>query len=101
MNIIEDNNNQSPEEFYTTLKERLDAVYEFPDNYLFKFIIPNDHSKMTDIYKVFDGIHNTTTTHESKNGKYVSVNLQAFVLDADQVVKVYKEVSKIEGVLML
>lgn len=101
MNILEDNEYNSPEEFYATLKERLDGVYNFPADYLFKFIIPNDHSKLTDIYKVFDGIHYTTANKDSKTGKYVSVNLNAFVLDSDQVIKIYKEVSKIKGVIML
>lgn len=101
MNILEQNEYSSPEEFYEVLKTRLEATHDFPEKYLFKFIIPNDHSKLTDIFKSFDGTEYSTTNKESKNGKYISVNINAFVLDANQVVKIYKEIGKIEGVLML
>ena len=38
---------------------------------------------------------------ESKNGKYTSVTVVIYVIDADQVIHFYKEVGKIEGVIML
>lgn len=101
MNILEQNNYKSPDEFYQVLKERLEATHDFPEKYLFKFIIPNDHPKLLEIYRIFDGLEYTTHNRDSKNGKYVAVNLNAFVLDADQVVAIYRKVEKIEGVLML
>lgn len=101
MNILEQNQHNSPEEFYASLKEKLEETHNFPEEYLFKFIIPNDSAKLTEIYKVFDGLQHTLSNRDSKNGKYVSVSVNAFVLDADQVVKIYQEVSVIEGVMML
>lgn len=99
--IIENNKDQTPEEFYASLKEKLTDTHDFPEDYLFKFIVENNQSKFTEIYKIFDGIQHTISNRDSKNGKYTSLNFNAFVLDADQVVKIYKEVAKIEGVLML
>jgi putative lipoic acid-binding regulatory protein len=61
----------------------------------------NDKEKLTEIYKVFDGTKNTFSTRESSNGKYISCSIQCFVLDAEQVIRLYKEVAKIEGVIML
>jgi putative lipoic acid-binding regulatory protein len=58
-------------------------------------------AKLTEIYKVFDGIKFTLGNRESKNGKYTACNINAFVLDANQVVNIYKEVAKIEGVILL
>ena len=101
MNILEQNQNTSPEEFYESLKEKLEATHNFPEDYLFKFIIANDTSKLTEIYKVFDGIQHTLSNRDSKNRKYVSVNVNAFVLDAEQVVQIYQKVAKIVGVMML
>ena len=43
----------------------------------------------------------TLSTKDSKNGKYTSMNVNAFVLDADQVISIYQKVAKIEGVMML
>ncbi|MEN2436685.1 DUF493 domain-containing protein [Weeksellaceae bacterium A-14] len=101
MNILEHNQNADPEEFYSSLKEKLDATHDFPEDYLFKFIVNSDPAKLTEIYKVFDGIKTTITNRDSKNGKYTSLNVNAFVLDSDQVIRIYKEVGKIEGVIML
>ena len=94
-------NEKDPEEFYTSLKDKLEDTHNFPEDYLYKFIVNNEESKMTEIYRVFDDIKFTLSTRDSKNGKYVSLSINAFVLDADQVIKIYKEVGKIDGVMML
>lgn len=88
-------------EFYASLKTNLEKNHNFPEDYLYKFIINNNSEKLTEIYKVFDGTKNTFTTRESSNGKYISCSIQCFVLDADHVIKLYREVAKIEGVIML
>lgn len=99
-NIIE-SNHANPEEFYQSLKEKLEEQHNFPEEYLFKFIIPNDSEKITEIIKVFDNLKYTLSNRESANGKYTSVSLKCFVLDADHVIKIYKKVAEIEGVMML
>lgn len=101
LNIIGEEGEKNPEEFYASLKEKLEATHNFPEDYLYKFIITNDESKHTEIFRVFDDIKFTLQTRDSKNGKYTSISINAFVLDADQVIKIYKEVGKISGVIML
>ena len=96
-----DDMQKKTEEFYISLKEKLEATHDFPEDYLFKFIVTNDESKITEIYRVFDDVKFTLTNRDSKNGKYTAITLNAFVLDADQVIKIYKEVGKIPGVMML
>lgn len=88
-------------EFYASLKINLEKNHDFPEDYLYKFIILNDSEKLTEIYRAFDGTKNTFTTRESSNGKYISCTIQCFVLDADHVIRLYREVAKIEGVIML
>lgn len=101
MDILQGSPNANPDEFYVSLKEKLENYYDFPDDYLFKFIVPTDQSKLTEIYQVFDGIKFTLSNRESKNGNYTACTINAFVLDADQVIRIYKEVGKIEGVVLL
>ena len=101
MEILQGNENKNPDEFYKSLKEKLENNHDFPEDYLFKFIIPTDEAKLTEIYKVFDGIKFTLGNRESKNGKYTACNINAFVLDADQVVRIYQEVAIIENVILL
>lgn len=91
----------SKEEFYKSLKSKLEKNHHFPEDYLFKFIIPNDNEKLSEIYQVFDKLKYTISTRESKNGKYIATSLLVFVLDANQVVDLYQEVAKIEDIIML
>lgn len=98
---LENQNYKDPEEFYTSLKEKLEDAHNFPEDYLFKFIVSSDESKHTEIFRVFDDVKYTLSSRDSKKGKYTALNINAFVLDADHVIRLYKEVGKIEGVMML
>lgn len=99
--VQNDKSKQTPEEFYRSLKEKLDNNHNFPEDYLFKFIFPNDHSKMMKLYQVFDELKYSITTRESKNGKYISASILAFVLDGNQVTEIYQKAAVIEGIIML
>ncbi len=101
VNIVDNQENLNPDDFYKSLQEKLEAHHNFPEDYLFKFIVTNEDSKHTEIYRVFDGIKFTLNTRESKNGKYTSITISAFVLDAEQVIRIYKQVGQIQGVMML
>ncbi|MGS0747325.1 DUF493 family protein [Halpernia sp. GG3] len=101
MNTIGQNQNDDQTAFYASLKEKLEQTHDFPEDYLYKFIVTNDQAKLTEIYRVFDGTNFTMTNRDSKNGKYTAISINAFVLDADQVIKIYKEVGVIDGVMML
>ena len=92
---------QTQEEFYSSLEEKLNNNHNFPEDYLFKFIFPNNHSKMMHLYQIFDELKYSITTRESKNGKYISASVLAFVLDANQVTDIYKKSGVIEGMIML
>lgn len=100
-NIIENQDHKSPEDFYSSLKEKLEATHNFPEDYQFKFIVLNEERKITEIYRVFDDMKFTLTTRDSKNAKYTSLSIMAFVLDAEQVISIYKKVGEIEGVMSL
>ena len=96
-----DASGQNQDEFYESLKTKLEENHNFPEDCLYKFIFPNDNLKLTELYQIFDKIKYTISTRESKNGKYIAASMTAFVMDANQVVDLYKKVAKIEGVVML
>jgi len=98
--IIE-NKHTNPEDFYRSLKEKLEEQHNFPEEYLFKFIVISDAEKVTEILRVFDNLKYTLSNKESSTGRYTSVSIDCFVLDADQVISIYKKVAEIEGVMML
>ena len=55
--------------FIKNFKEKLTEMYQFPTEYLFKFIIPNDQEKQAEIFRVFDGLKHTITERDSKKRK--------------------------------
>jgi len=88
-------------EFYDNFCNKLEEVHDFPTNYVFKFIIRNKLEFLTEIYRIFDDKCNSFSTKESSNGKYISCTVSSFVLDANQIICLYKEISKIDEVIML
>lgn len=88
------------EDFYSNLKQKLEDQHNFPQPYLFKFIIPADNHKLALVEALF-GEEAQVTTRQSSTNKYVSISAKEVMLSADAVIKVYKKAEKIEGIISL
>jgi hypothetical protein len=95
------NKEKNPEDFYNKLRKQLEEVHTWPTTYLFKFIIPADLEKFAEVEKVFDDTEALISTRDSSKGKYTGVTVKVPMKDPDDVIKRYKEVSKIEGIVSL
>lgn len=95
------NQTEKQEEFYKTFKERLNDTTDFPSNYTYKFIIPTDNKRIAEVQRVFDEARPQFQMKESKTGKYTSITVVIYALDADQVIYYYKQASSIEDVMMM
>ena len=80
-----------------SFKEKLEANGEFPQLYMFKFIVPV--GKEVEVAALFP--KNELTTKESSGGKYVSTTAQAMMQNADQIIKIYEQAAKIDGLISL
>lgn len=89
------------EEFYKNFKKTLEETTEFPGTYLYKFIVLNEHKRLAEVHRIFDEKNPQFQTKESKNGKYTSVTVNIYVLDADEVIRYYKEAAEIPDIIML
>ncbi len=78
-------------------KEKLEAVGQFPMVYMFKFIVPNGREQ--EVGALFP--RNEMNLKPSSGGKYVSTTIQMMVEDADQIIGIYEQAAKIEGVIAL
>jgi putative lipoic acid-binding regulatory protein len=97
---MSDSNNE--EEFYSKLKVQLEETSEWPSEYLYKFIVKSDLTKIAKIEALFDNTGAVINTIESKNGKYTSVSINVIMKNPDAVIEKYLEVSiNIEGVISL
>ncbi|MCJ7466645.1 MAG: DUF493 family protein [Maribacter sp.] len=92
---------EDPEEFYKRLKEQLDHSTVWPSNYLYKFIV---HSKTETVFKIHDIFDNMGAVIESKlskKGKYTSISITVNLENSEAVIKKYKEVGELDGVISL
>lgn len=90
------------EEFYKKLKLQLLETTEWPSEYLYKFILKSETSKVKKIEEIFDNSGAVIKTKESKNKKYTSVSINVVMKDPEAVIAKYIEVtSTIEGVISL
>ena len=101
MNVLENNKNVSPEEFYKNFKEKLTEMYQFPTEYLFKFILPTGEEKRAAIRAVFAGTTAYLEEKPSSTGKYTAYSIRLKVQNPDEVIAYYKEAGKIEGIISL
>lgn len=87
------------DDIYSNLKTQL-KLQEWPNVYLFKFIVPNDSEKVAKVTALFDS-PTDLNLQPSKTGKYISVSAKELMLDVDSIINVYKESAKIEGLIPL
>tara|TARA_B100000809_G_scaffold144339_1_gene141933 strand:+ start:23597 stop:23878 length:282 start_codon:yes stop_codon:yes gene_type:complete len=88
-------------EFYTKLKESLDAESTYPSEYLFKFIVPTTKEQLSEVKEVFNINGAEVKTKSSKTNKYVSVSVRMDVKSSDEIISLYKAVATVEGIISL
>lgn len=89
------------ETFYKKLKVQLSETSVWPSDYLYKFIVPSDSENISVIHKIFDNTGAVITSKKSKKGKYTSVSIIVNMANPDAVIKKYKEVGSLDGVISL
>ena len=92
---------EKSEEFYKRLKSQLEDVTNWPADYLYKFIVPTDDSKIKQIEDIFDNTGAVIESKQSKKGKYTSLSVTVNLEGPDAVIEKYKQVGAVEGVISL
>ena len=88
------------EDFYSSLKKKLEEQFDWPQPYLFKFIIPSDNKKLALVEALF-GKDAQVTTRQSKTNKYISISAKELMISPEEVIAVYKKAGEIEGIISL
>jgi len=89
------------ESFYQKLKTQLDETTQFPADYLYKFIVSAEESKVEEVQSIFDNKGAVINTKKSKTGKYISISIVIKLASSDEVIKYYQEAEKVEGIISL
>jgi uncharacterized protein len=90
------------EEFYEKLYGQLKSTNTWPNFYLFKFIIESNTNNLELIKTIFQNLDLEINTKSSKNNKYCSVSIKAYMKSPKDIINIYKEVGvKIPDVISL
>ena len=73
---------------------------EWPNVYLFKFIVPNSPDMIARAATLFNDTADIAF-HESKNGNYVSLSVKELMLDVDSIIEIYQRAAEIKGLISL
>ena len=88
--------------FYKNLNQLLESTSEWPCEYLFKFIVKSDKSKIKVIESIFDNIGAIIKKKQSRNNNFTSISINVIMENPTNVIEKYKEVSKrVEDVILL
>ena len=102
MSIDENENAGLSADPYENFRSLLQQSVVFPTEYTFKFIIKADEEdKIAALKSMFAEANARMTETSSSGGKYKSFTVLVFVQNEEEVISYYKEVSKINSVIML
>lgn len=84
------------ENIYDGLRDKLNEL-DWPSIYMFKFISPHDKAdELTDILSDIE-----YTYKPSRTGKYISITSTVMMDSPEEIIAIYIQASKIEGVIAL
>ncbi|NVK65838.1 MAG: DUF493 domain-containing protein [Flavobacteriales bacterium] len=84
---------------YEKLRVQLE-LQEWPNVFMFKFIVPNTSEKVALASALFDDSADLTLRPSSK-GTYMSVSAKELMMSVDSIIEKYKRASQIEGLVAL
>lgn len=87
------------EEAFVKLKIQLEQE-EWPNVYLFKFIVPNEPELIAQVTALFNS-STDIVIHPSRTGKYTSVSAKELMLNVDSIIDKYIQASTIKGIISL
>lgn len=88
------------EEQIEQLRDRLNEIHVWPSIFMFKFILPSDEARLTELKLIF-GESAEIKERLSEKGNYTSVTIREMMLNADDIFVRYRKVGGIKGVISL
>lgn len=86
---------------YKALAEKLHE-FDWPADYMFKFIVPDDHEREIQVVQLFEGLQpQKFEKKQSKKGAYASFTIVVRMLNPNKVIAVYRNAEKIKNLISL
>lgn len=84
---------------FENLKFQLDQL-EWPNIYLYKFILPNENEKIALVTSLFDQ-NAEIGLLPSRNGNFISISVKEVALNAQSIIEKYEKLAKVKGIITL
>lgn len=86
---------------FDALKQKLtESIPSFPHVYMFKFIAKADNKTIALVEVLFEDDADITQK-ESTKGNYISITAKQVVMSVEEIIGIYEQAAKIEGVMTL
>jgi putative lipoic acid-binding regulatory protein len=85
---------------WKALQDKL-AEEEWPQVYMFKFIVPADNKRIAQVEDLFNTNEAQVSLRKSKKGNFVSVTAKEMMLTPESVIDRYRKSELIEGLISL
>ncbi len=85
---------------YRKLRKALAETESWPQLYMFKFIVPNQHGKVDKVVALLPEKGEVSFNH-TKSMRHVAVTCKVKMKNPDEVIKITQEITSIEGVIDL
>jgi len=82
------------------VEQKLENQGNWPQVYLFKFIIPNDNQKLARVEALF-GPEAQVSLNQSRTGKFISVSAKEMMMSPEEVIQRYERSASIDGLMSL
>jgi len=80
-----------------SFRSSLDANYDWPCHFPFKFIVPRDQSET--VLNLFND--DPVQANESSGGRFIAYTMEMYVHSCDEVIAIYQRVANVPGVISL
>jgi hypothetical protein len=88
------------EEHIERLRARLNEIHIWPSVFMFKFILPTDEARLTQLKLIF-GESAEIRERLSSKGNYTSVTVREMMLSADDIFDRYRRAKDIKDIISL
>ncbi|TVP80247.1 MAG: DUF493 domain-containing protein [Puniceicoccaceae bacterium] len=90
-------NSMKEDESLQSFRSSLDANYDWPCQFPFKFIVPKAHSQtVLDLFA-----DDPVKANESSSGRFIAYTMEMHMHSCDEVIAIYQRVAQVPGVISL
>lgn len=89
------------EDFLKRLEAQLASQGNWPQVYMFKFIIPDNNRNYAILRSIFGDDESKFSVRQSSKGKYISITVREMMMDPAEIIDRYRRASIIEEIIAL